>query len=75
VGKLILVESAVRDEGLSYHYVEPGREIMAQPQALSVLRAALQERGLPFVSGKTWTTTLPTARRPLPSLPAAPKAV
>jgi len=59
VGKLILVESAVRDEGLSYHYVEPGREIMAQPQALSVLRAALQERGLPFVSGKTWTTDAP----------------
>jgi len=64
VGKLILVESAVRDEGLSYHYVEPGREIMAQPQALSVLRAALQERGLPFVSGKTWTTDAPYRETP-----------
>jgi len=64
VGKLILVESAVRDEGLSYHYVKPGREIMAQPQALSVLRAALQERGLPFVSGKTWTTDAPYRETP-----------
>lgn len=59
VGKLILVESAVRDEGLSYHYLEPGREIAAQPRALSVLRAALERRGLPFVSGKTWTTDAP----------------
>ncbi len=59
VGKLILVESAVRDEGLSYHYLQPGREIAAQPQALSSLRAALERRGLPFVSGKTWTTDAP----------------
>uniref|UniRef100_A0A7C1JE97 Uridine phosphorylase n=1 Tax=Caldilinea aerophila TaxID=133453 RepID=A0A7C1JE97_9CHLR len=59
VGKLILVESAVRDEGLSYHYVEPGREITAQPRALSIIRAALERRGLPFVSGKTWTTDAP----------------
>jgi uridine phosphorylase len=59
VGKLILVESAVRDEGLSYHYIEPGREIHAQPQTLAVNRTILETRGLPFVSGKTWTTDAP----------------
>lgn len=59
VGKLILVESAVRDEGLSYHYIEPGREIQAQPQALEVIRTILETRGIPFVSGKTWTTDAP----------------
>ena len=59
VGKLILVESAVRDEGLSYHYIEPGREIQAQPQTLAVIRTLLETRGLPFVSGKTWTTDAP----------------
>ena len=41
VGRLILVESAVRDEGLSYHYIQPGREIDVQPQVLAALRAAL----------------------------------
>ena len=41
VVRLILVESAVRDEDLSYHYVEPGREIKAQPQALAALRSTL----------------------------------
>ncbi|PMP83638.1 MAG: purine-nucleoside phosphorylase, partial [Roseiflexus castenholzii] len=59
VGKLILVESAVRDEGVSYHYIEPGREIQAQPQALAAIRSALKARRLPFVSGKTWTTDAP----------------
>lgn len=59
VGKLILVENAVRDEGLSYHYIEPGREIQAQPQALAAIRATLEARKLPFISGKTWTTDAP----------------
>lgn len=59
VGKLILVESAVRDEGLSYHYLAPDREVQAQPQALAVIRAALEARRVPFVSGKTWTTDAP----------------
>jgi uridine phosphorylase len=64
VGKLTLVESAVRDEGLSYHYAEPGCKIMAQPQALSVLCAALEGRGLPFMSGKAWTTDAPYRETP-----------
>ncbi len=59
VGRLILVENAVRDEGVSYHYVEPGREIQAQPQALDALRSTLTARGVPYVSGKTWTTDAP----------------
>ena len=56
VGILILVESALRDEGVSYHNIEPGREIHAQPQALTAIRTALEAHGVPFVAGKTWTT-------------------
>jgi len=41
VGKLILVESAIRDEGLSYHYLEPGREIQAQTRAQAAIRTVL----------------------------------
>lgn len=59
VGRLILVDSAVRDEGVSYHYVEPGREIQAQLQALDALRSTLTAHGIPFVTGKTWTTDAP----------------
>lgn len=59
VGRLILVESAVRDEGVSYHYLEAGRVIQPHPKALNVLRSTLTARGVPFVSGKTWTTDAP----------------
>ncbi|GAP11830.1 uridine phosphorylase [Bellilinea caldifistulae] len=59
VGKLILVESAVRDEGVSYHYLAPDREIQAPQPALAAIRAALETRRVPFVSGKTWTTDAP----------------
>ena len=36
-GKLILVESAIRAEWLSNHYLEPGREIRAQAAIRTVL--------------------------------------
>jgi uridine phosphorylase len=59
VGKLILVESAVRGEGVSYHYIPPAREIQAPAEALAAIRSTLDARGIPFVSGKTWTTDAP----------------
>lgn len=64
VGKLILVESAVRDEGVSYHYLPPGRAVQTQHEALAVIRAVLEAQGVPFVSGKTWTTDAPYRETP-----------
>ena len=59
VGKLILVENAVRDEGVSYHYLPPGREVQTQPKALAAIRSVLEGRHIPFIGGKTWTTDAP----------------
>jgi uridine phosphorylase len=59
VGNLIVVSAAVRDEGTSYHYLPPGREVIAQAAAVSALEAVLLERGIPFRTGKTWTTDAP----------------
>lgn len=56
VGKLILPAAAVRDEGTSYHYLPPAREVACPAQALDAVRAQLQAMDLPFVEGKTWTT-------------------
>lgn len=56
VGHLILPTSAVRDEGTSYHYVKPTREIQADPRAIDVIEKVLLERGVPFIKAKTWTT-------------------
>jgi uridine phosphorylase len=59
VGKLILVDSALRDEGVSYHYLPPDREIMAQPGVVSDIECVLQDKQIPYITGKTWTTDAP----------------
>ncbi|MFZ6030611.1 MAG: nucleoside phosphorylase [Chloroflexota bacterium] len=59
VGHLIVVNAAVRDEGTSYHYLPPGREVLAHPAGVQALEGALTRRGVPFLTGKTWTTDAP----------------
>ena len=56
VGHVVLPTSAVRDEGTSYHYLAPGREVTPSAEALAAIEATLAERGVPYVTGKTWTT-------------------
>jgi uridine phosphorylase len=64
LGHLVVVSAAIRDEGVSYHYMPPGREIQAHPAGMAALEATLAERGLPFVRGKTWTTDAPYRETP-----------
>ncbi len=59
VGHLVLVSSAVRDEGVSYHYLPGSREAMANPVALAALEATVKDGGVPYLIGKTWTTDAP----------------
>jgi uridine phosphorylase len=59
VGHLVVVSGAVRDEGVSYQYLPPGREVKAHPAGIAVLEAALSRNKLPYRFGKTWTTDAP----------------
>ena len=59
VGHLIVVSGAVRDEGVSYHYLPPGREVVADERGVNALVKTLEERSLPYRVGKTWTTDAP----------------
>jgi uridine phosphorylase len=59
LGHPIVVSAAVRDEGTSFHYLPPGREIEADPAGVAVLTGVLEERELPYEVGKTWTTDAP----------------
>jgi len=56
LGHVVVPDAAVRDEGTSYHYLPASREVGADPAALAVLSAVLDEAGVPYVVGKTWTT-------------------
>jgi uridine phosphorylase len=59
VGNLIVVSGAVRDEGTSYHYLPPDREVAAHPNGIAALEAVLVESAVPYRIGKTWTTDAP----------------
>jgi len=59
VGKLIIVNSALRDEGVSYHYLPPAREILAQPKVVSEMEKVLNDKQIPYLIGKTWTIDAP----------------
>ena len=56
VGEIIVPVSAVRDEGTSYHYLAPSREIECHKEAARRVVSCLKEMGIPFKTGKTWTT-------------------
>jgi uridine phosphorylase len=53
---VITVTSAIRDEGTSFHYVPPSREIVVDIHVVSTMSNLVIERGLPHMAGKTWTT-------------------
>ena len=55
-GHVIVPSAAVRDEGTSYHYMPPGREVEPSPEALAAIEAVLDERCVPYLKGKAWTT-------------------
>ena len=59
VGHLIVVSAAVRDEGVSYHYFPPGRELSANTAGVDALVRTLDGQGVPYRIGKTWTTDAP----------------
>ncbi len=56
VGHVVVPTSAVRDEGTSYHYLPPAREVMASPEGVAAIERTLRARNVPYVLGKTWTT-------------------
>ncbi len=55
-GDIVVLETAVRDEGTSYHYLPPSREVKASPAAINAVCRSLETRGVPFRLAKTWST-------------------
>ena len=55
-GTVVVPSGAVRDEGTSYHYIEPAREISVDPDVVRVIESVLQRHSVTYRVGKTWTT-------------------
>lgn len=56
VGHVLVPTSAVRDEGTSYHYLPPSREVTASPEGVAAIEATLAAHAVPYRVTKTWTT-------------------
>lgn len=54
--QVVTVTSAIRDEGTSYHYLPPGRDVTADATVAEILSEVAIRRGVPHLRGRTWTT-------------------
>src|SRR5439155_16568289 len=55
-GSAVVLSSAVRDEGTSYHYLQPSRTVDASPTATAALEAVPRAQGERYLLGRSWTT-------------------
>jgi uridine phosphorylase len=56
LGQVMIVNSAVRDEGTSFHYAAPSRLINADVRGIEVFQRVLDDAEIPYFIGRTWTT-------------------
>jgi uridine phosphorylase len=56
VGHVVVPTNAIRDEGTSYHYLPPSREVAPDQAGVAAIESTLQKHHVPYVMGKTWTT-------------------
>ncbi len=56
LGHVMVVASALRDEGTSFHYAPPSRIIDADPLGVRTLHDVLTEHDVEHFVGRTWTT-------------------
>ena len=52
----ILVEKAIRDEGLSYHYLKPSVYVETDKEQTQTLASYLKKNNFEYINGTTWTT-------------------
>ncbi|WP_063817197.1 nucleoside phosphorylase [Streptomyces hygroscopicus] len=58
-GQLVVCDGALRDEGVSHHYLPPGSRIKPSKQLTEHLTESLRKRGIIGRHGPGWTTDAP----------------
>ena len=59
IGDLVLCTAAIRDEGVSHHYLPPAKLATAAAPMSAALGAAMRQAGVPFRGGTSWTIDTP----------------
>lgn len=56
VGQILVVDGAIRDEGFSYHYIEPSKYIYTNTGVTERIIEYFENNSIPYIRGLTWTT-------------------
>lgn len=59
IGDIVVCTEAIRDEGVSHHYLPPASEAKPSAQFTEAIAHALTRRGVSFKRGATWTIDTP----------------
>jgi uridine phosphorylase len=58
-GSIVLCNRAIRDEGTSYHYLPPAKDVEASATLITAISKMLESRDLAHLIGTTWSTDAP----------------
>lgn len=58
-GSCVVIDRAIRDDGVSHHYLEPARDVSADGSLTERLRRVAEAQGLAPRVGPTWTVPTP----------------
>ncbi len=58
-GSMVVCDRAIRDEGTSYHYLPPQKDVSASTKLVDAMAQALNKDNLAFTTGATWSTDAP----------------
>lgn len=58
-GSVVICDRAIRDEGTSYHYLPPARDVQASARLVSEINRMCIAQGIAAVTGASWSTDAP----------------
>lgn len=56
IGKLMVVSGAIRDDGFSYHYLEPSRIVNVNKDVMKQIENYLDKKNIDYFEGICWAT-------------------
>ncbi|MBN2074995.1 MAG: nucleoside phosphorylase [Dehalococcoidales bacterium] len=59
IGDIVVCEKAIRDEGTSYHYLEPDTYAHPHSELTDRIKKTLDKNGTEYFTGPSWTTDAP----------------
>jgi uridine phosphorylase len=58
-GDIIIPTRAIRDEGVSYHYLKPSQYAYPDKKVIATIATTLKKTQTPYHQGTVWTTSAP----------------